>query len=108
MWYGEGRPKVYGPLPVAYPSHLVGELPGDYGFDPLGLAVDPVQRDRYLHIEDMLHPRLMPGTHRCHLTWCMNDLTCCTPLIPPFMQDGGAGAAACTMGHAGCAGRARP
>ena len=33
-WYGAERPKWLGPLPFAYPEHLTGDAPGDYGFDP--------------------------------------------------------------------------
>lgn len=34
-YYGTRRPTILQP-----PAHLTGELPGDYGFDPLGLAAD--------------------------------------------------------------------
>ena len=30
----------------AYASHLDGTLPGDYGFDPLGLSATPESLDR--------------------------------------------------------------
>lgn len=47
MWYREGRPKWLGPIPYEYPDHLQGEAPGDYGFDILGLARDPVNFEKY-------------------------------------------------------------
>jgi hypothetical protein len=47
MWYREGRPKWLGPIPYKYPEHLQGEAPGDYGFDILGLACDPVAFNKY-------------------------------------------------------------
>ena len=47
MWYREGRPKWLGPIPYDYPDHLQGEAPGDYGFDVLGLALNPVDFEKY-------------------------------------------------------------
>uniref|UniRef100_A0A0A9E6F7 Chlorophyll a-b binding protein, chloroplastic n=1 Tax=Arundo donax TaxID=35708 RepID=A0A0A9E6F7_ARUDO len=41
FWYGGGRPRWLGPLPYDYPEHLIGEYPGDYGFDVAGLGRDP-------------------------------------------------------------------
>lgn len=36
------RAKVFGPYTDnVVPSHLKGEYPGDYGFDPVGLCADP-------------------------------------------------------------------
>ncbi|CAK9227196.1 unnamed protein product [Sphagnum troendelagicum] len=56
MWYREGRPKWLGPIPYKYPEHLQGEAPGDYGFDILGLACDPVAFNKYFNFE-ILHAR---------------------------------------------------
>lgn len=56
MWYREGRPKWLGPIPYEYPDHLQGEAPGDYGFDILGLARDPVNFEKYFNFE-ILHAR---------------------------------------------------
>lgn len=47
FWYGEGRPRWLGPISYGYPSHLIGELPGDYGFDIASLAKDPVALHKY-------------------------------------------------------------
>ncbi|XP_058725445.1 chlorophyll a-b binding protein 7, chloroplastic isoform X2 [Vicia villosa] len=56
FWYGEGRPRWLGPISYGYPSHLIGELPGDYGFDIAGLAKDPVALQKYFNFE-LLHAR---------------------------------------------------
>lgn len=47
MWYGEERPRWLGPIPYDYPAYLTGELPGDYGFDVIGLSKDPVDFQTY-------------------------------------------------------------
>lgn len=54
LWYGEERPRWLGPIPYVYPSHLTGELPGDYGFDVAGLAKDPVDFQKYFKYVDHL------------------------------------------------------
>ncbi|CAK8569762.1 unnamed protein product [Lathyrus sativus] len=56
FWYGEDRPRWLGPISYGYPSHLIGELPGDYGFDIAGLAKDPVALQKYFNFE-ILHAR---------------------------------------------------
>nr|XP_011464998.1 PREDICTED: chlorophyll a-b binding protein 5, chloroplastic isoform X4 [Fragaria vesca subsp. vesca] len=56
LWYGEERPRWLGPIPYDYPEHLTGELPGDYGFDVVGLSKDPVAFQRYFNFE-ILHAR---------------------------------------------------
>ncbi|KAJ0087180.1 hypothetical protein Patl1_09316 [Pistacia atlantica] len=56
LWYGEERPRWLGPIPYDYPSHLTGELPGDYGFDVAGLSKDPVSFQKYFNFE-ILHAR---------------------------------------------------
>ncbi|CAJ2675845.1 unnamed protein product [Trifolium pratense] len=56
FWYGEGRPRWLGPISYGYPSYLIGELPGDYGFDIAALAKDPVALDKYFNFE-ILHAR---------------------------------------------------
>lgn len=55
-WYGEDRPRWLGPLPFEYPSHLSGQLPGDYGFDVAGLGKDPVALEKNFNFE-ILHAR---------------------------------------------------
>ncbi|XP_042433394.1 chlorophyll a-b binding protein 7, chloroplastic-like isoform X1 [Zingiber officinale] len=55
-WYGRDRPRWLGPIPYEYPSHLTGDLPGDYGFDVAGLAKDPVAFGKYFNYE-ILHAR---------------------------------------------------
>ncbi|KAK9740260.1 hypothetical protein RND81_03G023100 [Saponaria officinalis] len=55
-WYGENRPRWLGPLPFEYPSHLRGQLPGDYGFDIAELAKDPNSLQKYYNFE-ILHAR---------------------------------------------------
>ncbi|KAL8129956.1 hypothetical protein V2J09_019111 [Rumex salicifolius] len=55
-WYGEERPRWLGPISFDYPSHLNGQLPGDYGFDIAGLAKDPVNLQKYYNFE-ILHAR---------------------------------------------------
>ncbi|TQD83400.1 hypothetical protein C1H46_031045 [Malus baccata] len=56
LWYGEGRPRWLGPIPYDYPAYLTGELPGDYGFDVIGLSKDPVAFQKYFNFE-ILHAR---------------------------------------------------
>eukprot|EP00667_Euglena_gracilis_P018649 EG_transcript_19825 len=46
-WYGPNRKLFLGPLSDGAPEHLKGELPGDYGFDVLGLATQPTRLERY-------------------------------------------------------------
>lgn len=55
-WYGKNRPRWLGPIPYEYPAYLTGELPGDYGFDVVGLAKDPVAFVKYFNFE-ILHAR---------------------------------------------------
>ncbi|KAG0461410.1 hypothetical protein HPP92_021707 [Vanilla planifolia] len=56
QWYGVDRPKWLGPIPYEYPSYLIGEYPGDYGFDVAGLGKDPSNFQRYFNFE-ILHAR---------------------------------------------------
>ncbi|BFG30491.1 hypothetical protein CerSpe_167650 [Prunus speciosa] len=56
LWYGEERPRWLGPIPYDYPAYLTGELPGDYGFDVVGLSRDPVAFQKYFNFE-ILHAR---------------------------------------------------
>ncbi|CAH8294802.1 unnamed protein product [Eruca vesicaria subsp. sativa] len=46
-WYGQERPRWFGPIPYDYPPYLTGELPGDYGFDIAGLSKDRLNFDKY-------------------------------------------------------------
>lgn len=46
-WYGQERPRWFGPIPYDYPTYLTGELPGDYGFDVAGLGKDRLNFDKY-------------------------------------------------------------
>lgn len=55
-WYGPDRPQWLGPLSRDPPAHLAGVLPGDYGWDPVGLGREPAQLDRYVELE-LLHAR---------------------------------------------------
>ncbi|XP_021732293.1 chlorophyll a-b binding protein 7, chloroplastic-like isoform X2 [Chenopodium quinoa] len=55
-WYGGERPRWLGPIPFEYPSYLIGQLPGDYGFDLAGLGKDPDALLRYYNFE-ILHAR---------------------------------------------------
>eukprot|EP00899_Mesostigma_viride_P019202 jgi/Mesvir1/27283/Mv07116-RA.1 len=45
--------KLWAPGLVKAPAHLNGSLPGDFGYDPLGLAKDPVSLARYREAEVM-------------------------------------------------------
>merc|ERR1719487_2340644 len=58
-WYGPNRalflPKgLFDSTDI--PSYLTGELPGDYGYDPLGLGKDPEQVVKYREAE-LIHAR---------------------------------------------------
>ncbi|XP_019083402.1 PREDICTED: chlorophyll a-b binding protein of LHCII type 1-like [Camelina sativa] len=55
-WYGEERPRWFGPIPYDYPPYLTGELPGDYGFDIAGLGKDRLTFDKFFNLE-ILHAR---------------------------------------------------
>uniref|UniRef100_A0A1J3EBE1 Chlorophyll a-b binding protein, chloroplastic n=1 Tax=Noccaea caerulescens TaxID=107243 RepID=A0A1J3EBE1_NOCCA len=55
-WYGEERPRWFGPIPYDYPPYLTGEVPGDYGFDIAGLGKDRLSFDKYFNFE-ILHAR---------------------------------------------------
>ncbi|KAH0938610.1 hypothetical protein HID58_006071 [Brassica napus] len=55
-WYGQERPRWFGPIPYDYPPYLTGELPGDYGFDIAGLGKDRLNFDKYFNFE-ILHAR---------------------------------------------------
>merc|ERR1719328_546288 len=58
-WYGPNR-KLFLPSGLLdrtdVPSYLTGELPGDYGYDPLGLGQDPAQVQKY-RANELLHAR---------------------------------------------------
>merc|ERR1711976_637411 len=73
-YFGSDRPK----LPAALggsKSYLTGELAGDYGFDPLGLAAEPDALTKYTEYE-LLHAR-----------WAMLGAIGC--LIPEALSLGG-------------------
>eukprot|EP00271_Cylindrocystis_brebissonii_P005384 TRINITY_DN17397_c0_g1_i1.p1 TRINITY_DN17397_c0_g1~~TRINITY_DN17397_c0_g1_i1.p1 ORF type:complete len:327 (-),score=67.09 TRINITY_DN17397_c0_g1_i1:450-1430(-) len=75
-WYGLQRPKWLGPVSYAYPPHLTGEAPGDYGYDPLELAKEPAAFSQYFNYE-ILHGR-----------WAM--LGALGALVPELLQRFGA------------------
>ncbi|KAF8057921.1 sdhb [Scenedesmus sp. PABB004] len=54
-FYGAGRPQLPAALGGQQP-HLTGAVAGDYGFDPLGLAVAPEAFAKY-HEAELLHAR---------------------------------------------------
>lgn len=58
------------------PAYLTGELPGDYGYDPLGLGQDVAQVQKY-RVNEILHAR-----------WAM--LAAAGILIPEGLQANGA------------------
>jgi len=54
------------------PAHLDGTLPGDFGFDPLGLGADP-ERLKYYQEAELMNARwammaVTVGRGRCRLT----------------------------------------
>lgn len=73
-FYGADRPRLPGPLGDA--RHLTGELPGDYGFDPLGLGATPEALDRAQELE-LLHAR-----------WAMLGVV--GAVVPEILTDAGA------------------
>lgn len=54
-FFGQERPKLPGPLGNA--PHLSGDLPGDYGFDPLGLWTANKDRQHWIAEAELLHGR---------------------------------------------------
>ncbi|PNH07117.1 Chlorophyll a-b binding protein CP26, chloroplastic [Tetrabaena socialis] len=78
-WYGPDR-KLFLPsglLDTAdIPEYLNGELPGDYGYDPLGLGKDPETVAKY-RVNELLHAR-----------WAM--LAAAGIIIPEGLQANGA------------------
>ncbi|GBF91914.1 chlorophyll a,b-binding protein [Raphidocelis subcapitata] len=54
-WFGPNRPQLPAALGGCQP-HLTGEVAGDYGFDPLGLAREPAAFRR-MHEVELLHAR---------------------------------------------------
>eukprot|EP00244_Chara_vulgaris_P007641 TRINITY_DN284_c0_g1_i1.p1 TRINITY_DN284_c0_g1~~TRINITY_DN284_c0_g1_i1.p1 ORF type:complete len:299 (-),score=78.23 TRINITY_DN284_c0_g1_i1:512-1408(-) len=58
-WYGADR-RIYLPTglldPSEIPEYLTGEVPGDYGYDPLGLGKKPEDFDKYRAYE-LIHGR---------------------------------------------------
>lgn len=75
-WFGPARPKWLGPFTADVPPYLDGTLPGDYGYDPMGLGRDPKKLDRFVELE-LLHAR-----------WAM--LGALGALIPEALQASGA------------------
>lgn len=60
-WYGPDRPQLPPALGGGAP-HLTGIVAGDYGFDPLGLGVDPAAFQRNLEAE-LVHARCILDSH---------------------------------------------
>lgn len=84
----ENLDKFYGPNRVLFlpgglldrsdvPAYLDGSLPGDYGYDPLGLGKDRAQLEKY-RINELIHAR-----------WAM--LAAAGIIIPEGLQANGAG-----------------
>ena len=55
-WYGSNRPQWLGLFSPTPPEWINGELPGEYGYDPLALGRSPEKLDKYVELE-LLHAR---------------------------------------------------
>lgn len=73
-YYGATRPRWPASLGGGAP-HLTGQLPGDYGFDPLGLLADEPRR-RWIEEAELLHAR-----------WAMLAVVGCA--VPEALSMGG-------------------
>eukprot|EP00898_Chlorokybus_atmophyticus_P000093 jgi/Chlat1/1084/Chrsp110S01575 len=83
QWYGPNRKKFLpsGLLDDAdIPSYLSGEIPGDYGYDPLGLGQDPAAFEKY-RANELIHARwAMLGAAGAFLPEAFNSFgTTCGP-----------------------------
>jgi hypothetical protein len=76
-YFGEDRPQLPAGLGGRSP-YLIGHLPGDYGFDPLGLWATADENKRRWYVEaELLHAR-----------WAMLAVVGC--LVPELLDDFGA------------------
>jgi light-harvesting complex II chlorophyll a/b binding protein 7 len=75
-YFGAQRPQL--PAPLGGAPHLTGEMPGDYGFDPLGLweRADSSWQ-RWIAEAELLHAR-----------WAMLAVVGC--LVPELLSTAGA------------------